>query len=330
MKAHGFVGLCAVFALSLGSYAGSTDAQSSSSVQNLTNGGSQDKGWDKDKGKDDDHKGTPCPPGNPGNPGTPGPPGPAGPPGPVGPAGPAGPAGPQGGVGPQGPKGDTGAAGPVGLPGLQGVPGVKGDTGATGATGATGPAGPTGADGQQGPQGLKGDTGAKGDQGPQGFQGDPGSKGDPGEPGAPGAPGEPGAPGVDGISPAAFVLLGRLTPWDITTGGVDVGVLPLPPGNYVVTAKVQIDGQGLGEVGPPWTAYCRLDVRGDALGTTDFSEVQLATPSKTTVPLLTAADVSAGGGEVILNCAGDGLSASNVKLTAIQVQPLDVVRQPEP
>ena len=314
MKANGFVGLCAVVALSLGSYAGSTDAQSSGSVRNLTNGGSQDKGWDKDKGGDDDHKGTPCPPG------TPGPPGPPGPKGPAGPAGPPGPAGPQGGLGPQGPKGDTGAAGPAGLPGPQGVPGLKGDTGATG---AAGPAGATGADGPQGPQGLKGDTGAKGDQGLQGLPGDPGQKGDQGD------PGEMGAPGVDGISPAAIALLGRVTPWDIT-GGVDVGVLLLPPGKYVVTAKVQIDGQGLGEPGPPWTASCRLDVRGDALGTTDFSEVQLATPSKTTVPLLTAADVSAGGGEAILNCAGDSLSASNVRLTAIQVQPLDVVRQPEP
>ena len=128
MKACGVAGLCAVFALSLVSYARADEPQSSVSLQRVGNGGSHDRDNDKGNPKDDrdddkdGHTGTPkpCPPGVPG---------------------------------PQGPKGDPGV-----LPGRQGRPGPAGPR----ACGAGRTSGTHGFAGRQGRHGCNGAGGTDG------------------------------------------------------------------------------------------------------------------------------------------------------------------------
>jgi hypothetical protein len=111
----------------------------------------------------------------------------------------------------------------------------------------------------------------------------------------------------------AFAFVGSET-IDIS-GGRDVGVLiGLPAGKYIVMAKAQFDhDQDL----PESTVECTLDVG----GVPESSAVRLSSPGTATLPFLAPADLTGVGG-AILSCIGDDVRASNVKLTAIQVDTL--------
>jgi hypothetical protein len=90
----------------------------------------------------------------------------------------------------------------------------------------------------------------------------------------------------------------------------------LPVGSYIVMAKAQLDlDSDLTET----NVLCTL-----AAGNVDeSSSVRLPTPGSATLPLLVPADLP-GGGAVVLTCGGDRVRASNVKITAIQVNSLFV------
>jgi hypothetical protein len=149
----------------------------------------------------------------------------------------------------------------------------------------------------QGLQGLPGPKGDIGDTGPKGDQGDPG---------------EPGAPGAPGVS-AAFAFVGTQT--DDISGGLDIGVLTgLPAGKFILMAKAQFN---LDSDLATTEVTCTLGA-GDL---TERSAVSLPTPGTATIPFMVPADLPSGGGAV-LNCIGANVFASNVKLTAIQVESL--------
>jgi hypothetical protein len=97
----------------------------------------------------------------------------------------------------------------------------------------------------------------------------------------------------------------------------------VPTGKFVVTGKAQFDlNADLAGV----TATCTLEVSDAANLTgpfTDGSAVALTSPGTATLPLSAVADLPSGGAAV-LNCVGDRVQASNVKLTAIQVGSLSV------
>lgn len=80
----------------------------------------------------------------------------------------------------------------------------------------------------QGPQGKQGSQGAQGPQGPQG------------NPGSPGSPGTPGATGPSDTY-AAGAASGTLT-----ASSVQVASITVPPGSYLLGAKVEIDGTAPG------------------------------------------------------------------------------------
>ncbi len=127
----------------------------------------------------------------------------------VGPAGPAGLMGPAGPQGPTGPAGSTGATGPQGL---------KGDTGAQGPQGVAGAAGPQGPAGPAGPQGA------------QGLQGIPGQNG------------QDSAPGLSKVYNTFD--FNNINYAELPVGGTQpapvLKQLDLPPGKYLVTAKVNV------------------------------------------------------------------------------------------
>ena len=100
------------------------------------------------------------------------------------------------------------------------------------AVGQQGPQGATGAQGTAGPQGATGPQGAAGPAGPQGAQGETG------------ATGPTGPAGRDGTStlPQAHVAYGYDYPGRPVGGypGVQLAVLHLPEGHYLVNATVQL------------------------------------------------------------------------------------------
>jgi hypothetical protein len=154
----------------------------------------------------------------------------------------------------------------------------------------------------------------------KGIPGPPGRKGDPGPPGQDGQDGTNGTNGTDGrdgLSAAhAFIgtALTSVTPTDPALT-VKIGELTdLPPGNYVVMAKAVFIGSDTGN-----SVDCTLE----AGVPIDRSAVKVAGSGPATVSFL--APVVLDGGGIVLNCVGTGMAASDVKLTAIQVDTLSVV-----
>ena len=116
-----------------------------------------------------------------------------------------------------------------------------------------GPPGAPGAPGAQGPPGPPGTPGAPGAQGPPGPPGTPGAAGAQGLPGPPGPPGTPGADGQQGPAgpqgPAglnATIAANQITfapsSGTILNTLVTVTFVPLPPGNWALSAKVTATG----------------------------------------------------------------------------------------
>jgi Collagen triple helix repeat (20 copies) len=283
--------------------------------------------------------GAPGPIGDAGVQGAAGPAGPVGPmgsPGPEGPAGAAGATGPSGSAGatgPQGPQGEAGATGPIGPAGLVGA---QGETGPAGPAGPTGPAGTAGAAGVQGPMGPQGPQGpqglsVQGPAGPSGPQGPTGAAGPAGLPGLMGAQGPAGAAGPKGpvgdkgpkgddaqlhgfslASPsgAPGSQAGEAeAPYEGWSNAAELAVLDLPPGLYLVTAKVT--GFGL-------RAGCSLTMgAGELLDRTRF---EAPNESSGTLPL--QAMVKTTGGTVRFQCASldaGPVRFENAKLHASRV-----------
>jgi hypothetical protein len=92
----------------------------------------------------------------------------------------------------------------------------------------------------------------------------------------------------------------------------DLGVLSLLMGKYVVVAKAQFN-VNVEQV--ETTVECTLVGGGDII---DESAVRLISPAISTLALSAAVDLTTDG-SVALNCQGDQVFASRVKLTAIQV-----------
>jgi hypothetical protein len=97
--------------------------------------------------------------------------------------------------------------------------------------------------------------------------------------------------------------------------------LTLPEGNFVITAKAQFDLSG--EVSAIVDCMLRLEPGGLVI---DQSAVQLSsTGAVATLPLSGVAMLAPAGADAVLSCGGDNtdnVSASRVKLTAIQVETL--------
>jgi hypothetical protein len=96
----------------------------------------------------------------------------------------------------------------------------------------------------------------------------------------------------------------------------------LPPGKYVATAKARFDAHSES----PLVVSCALTLSDannqggpfvDRSSTSSFAAI-------TTLPLLAVADLPSGG-TAVLSCGGNNVSASNVKLTAIQVGSLTLM-----
>jgi hypothetical protein len=150
----------------------------------------------------------------------------------TGAAGATGPAGPQGPAGARGATGPTGSTGSTGARGAQGSAGSAGATGPSGAQGLTGPAGPSGAQGSTGPAGPSGAQGAAGPTGPAGPPGPPGATGSAGLTNAWQGTLVGGTVHVTDAPPPAPATLIAATPPTV------------PPGHYVVTANVTVEGTG--------------------------------------------------------------------------------------
>jgi hypothetical protein len=124
-----------------------------------------------------------------------------------------------------------------------------------------------------------------------------------------GPEGPAGPPGIN----TAFAFIGS-EPIDISTGA-DIGVLTgLPEGSFVVMAKARFDmPDDKGEQ----TVDCTL-----AVGTTvENSAVRITGRGTATLPFLAPVEL-VGGGNAVLSCEGPYVSASNVKMTALQVDKL--------
>jgi hypothetical protein len=108
---------------------------------------------------------------------------------------------------------------------------------------------------QKGAQGIPGPQGPKGDKGDPGDPGPPGPKGDKGDPGDPGPQGEPGPSlGYVTSTGASYTDISYSGPFVYT----NVASLDLPPGNWIVSAKVRISHAS----GGPITAGCLLEFGG--------------------------------------------------------------------
>jgi hypothetical protein len=96
----------------------------------------------------------------------------------------------------------------------------------------------------------------------------------------------------------------------------------LPPGSYVISAKVQFDF--LRDLSPA-TAVCTLTVT-DATSSLeiDSSAVTLTSQTAATLPLAGSAKLPSGA-DVTLDCLAPNMVASNVKLSAVQVDTLSAV-----
>ncbi len=107
----------------------------------------------------------------------------------------------------------------------------------------------------------------------------------------------------------------------IPLDGSPVGELSLSNGSYVITAKAQFD---LPDDKSAARVDCELDV---GTGTPADQASVLLNPGDTDILVLTApVEVTSGG--VVLNCSGAAVTASRVKLTAIQVDTLTVTTVP--
>jgi hypothetical protein len=155
----------------------------------------------------------------------------------------------------------------------------------------------------------------------KGTPGPPGPKGDPGPQGDPGTPGQDGKDGKDGLS-AAYAFVGS-NEIDITAG-VDIGALTgLPAGSFVVMAKALFNGPSDTEA----TVDCTLGVG----AMIEHSAVRLRGRGPATLPFLVPVDlISSGGGNAVLHCTSTDphVLASEVKITAIQLDALSIVVEP--
>ena len=194
----------------------------------------------------------------------------------------------------------------AGARGPQGIPGVKGDTGAQGIPGVKGDTG------AQGISGVKGDTGAQGIPGVKGDTGATGPAGSNGADGATGPAGSNGADGATGPSGMSDAYIARenagFTPLDNSPTVVS---LDLPAGVYALFGKIRIYNLDSSSQ----TAKC-------ALSTGESSGVRLAVADpdlyNATVPLQDLLTLSAPG-TVTMSCTGFQMTASDGKITAIQV-----------
>jgi hypothetical protein len=140
--------------------------------------------------------------------------------------------------------------------------------------------------------------------------------------------GDTGPPGLS----AASAFVGMVTPTlitPVTSPTVQIGELAdLPPGDYIVMAKASFARPS------DSTGNVRVDCTLEEVGAPpesplDSAAVRFAAQGPAQLSFLAPAQL-AGGGTVVLNCAGDTVSASDVKLTAILIDNLSVVVQPEP
>jgi Collagen triple helix repeat (20 copies) len=155
------------------------------------------------------------------------------------------------------------------------------------------------------PAGPKGDTGAKGDTGPKGDTGLPGAqgpKGDKGDKGAAGPKGDAGAQGLPGPSD------GYIAKRDIldATGGKTVASLYLPPGNYIISAKLPL----IGLAGSNFTCSLSAGADVDKVSDTTVGDFMYLT--------LTTAHYFNYGASAVLNCNG-AVVIKDAVLTAIKV-----------
>jgi hypothetical protein len=94
-------------------------------------------------------------------------------------------------------------------------------------------------------------------------------------------------------------------------------------GRYLVSAKAQFD---LGD-GATTDVTCSLSVEDpNGLVELDASAVTVPNSSKATIPLSGAVELSLAGGDLTLDCQGQGVQARNIKLSAIQVDELALFR----
>lgn len=185
--------------------------------------------------------------------------------------------GPAGAAGPQGPAGEIGAQGPTGATGAQGP------TGATGAQGPAGPAGPTGAAGPQGATGPAGPSGSSEVFAKYQEVGD-----------ARGPIAVPNPPGF-----------------------LEVAVIDLAPGNYVVGASLWFYNDSA-ITGLP---YCVLVVGGrNAQAANTLPGGQLTSQS-----LVLAADVpGAGSARARLVCKNNTLAGGNIQIQSFTMYAMKV------
>ena len=188
--------------------------------------------------------------------------------------------GPTGATGPQGPAGEIGAQGPTGATGAQGP------TGATGAQGPAGPAGPTGATGPAGPQGATGPAGPSGSSDVFAKYQEVGD--------ARGPIAVPNPPGF-----------------------LEVAVIDLAPGNYVVSASLWFYNDSA-TTGLP---YCVLVVGGrNAQAANTLPGGQLTSQS-----LVLAADVpGAGSARARLVCKNNTLAGGNIQIQSFTMYAMKV------
>jgi hypothetical protein len=111
------------------------------------------------------------------------------------------------------------------------VPGI-------GPAGPQGPPGLPGAAGIAGPPGATGQPGEKGDPGPAGPQGRAGDQGHPGPPG-PQGPAGPVSAGASTTESAVFVVRSTESSWVVNP--VELAILMVPAGHYVITAKLVVN-----------------------------------------------------------------------------------------
>lgn len=162
------------------------------------------------------------------------------------------------------------------------------------------PAGTPGPPGPPGPQGPKGDPGPKGDQGLTGPEGAEGPRG-----------------------PSDAFAFAGIDSSVLSLQGADIGVLALPPGAYVITAKSRFD---LPPDSQPTAINCTLALADGANLAGPFLDDSAASlalfEGSVTLPLLVAGEVPSGG-TAVLNCHGDTVAYSSVKLVAIRVGALN-------
>lgn len=124
-----------------------------------------------------------------------------------------------------------------------------------------GPQGPPGPIGPVGPQGVQGDVGPQGPQGLQGLQGQAGAQGPAGPTGERGPQGETGPQGPAGPSGYgdAYVFSSQENLGQPPLGVRNAFDVTLPPGKYILTAKVEMVTHGGGSI----VSLVSCDLKGD-------------------------------------------------------------------